>query len=95
MEAVGDWQLARFKANKANQGKVMDQGLWARTRHPNYFGDACVVGLGLIAIDGTGLYWLILSPIAMTFLILRVSGVSMLEQDLSQSKPRLSPDRKG
>ncbi len=87
-ETVGDWQLARFKADPANRGRVMDRGLWAWTRHPNYFGDSCVWwGLCLIAIDGTGAWWLIFSPIVMTFLITQVSGVRLLEQGLRQSKP--------
>jgi steroid 5-alpha reductase family enzyme len=87
-EAIGDAQLAAFKANPANQGRVMDQGLWAWTRHPNYFGDACVWwGMTFIAIDGTGAWWLALSPIAMTYLLINVSGAALLERGLRKSRP--------
>lgn len=87
-ETVGDWQLARFQANKENRGKVLDQGLWRYTRHPNYFGDCCVWwGLWLCAISQGVPVWTVISPIVMTTLLLRVSGVSLLERDLVQSKP--------
>ncbi len=86
-EAVGDWQLTRFKSDPANAGKLLTTGLWATTRHPNYFGDAVVWwGHYLIAAAGGG-FWLIFSPILMTFLLARVSGVNMLEKTLSQTKP--------
>ncbi len=87
-EAVGDWQLARFKADPANAGKVMDHGLWRYTRHPNYFGDACVWwGIFLVACD----HWLgaltILAPVLFTYLLLQVTGQKLLESRLRQSKP--------
>lgn len=84
-ETVGDWQLARFKANPANRGKVMMTGLWRYTRHPNYFGDACVWwGIWLIA-GSVPLGWITLfAPLLMTFLLVRVSGVSLLEQRMMQ-----------
>jgi len=86
-EAIGDWQLARFKANPANRGKVLDSGLWKYTRHPNYFGDALQWwGFYLIALAAGG-WWTAFSPIMMTTLLLRVSGVSLLEKSLAQSKP--------
>jgi steroid 5-alpha reductase family enzyme len=86
-EAVGDWQLARFKANPANRGKVMDQGLWRYTRHPNYFGDFCIWwGLYLIASAG-GAAWTIFSPLLMSFLLLKVSGVTLLEKDITDRRP--------
>jgi len=86
-ESVGDWQLARFKRNPANQGRVMDRGLWRYTRHPNYFGDACVWwGLYLIAAAG-GAWWTILSPLAMTVLLLKVSGVTLLEKTITERRP--------
>ncbi len=79
-EAVGDWQLAQFKSNPANKGKVMQTGLWAYTRHPNYFGDATVWwGHYVIALAAGG-WWTIFSPIIMTFLLMRVSGVTMTEK---------------
>ncbi len=86
-EAIGDWQLRRFKSDPDNQGKVMDRGLWRYTRHPNYFGNACLWwGLWLIAVEAAPL-WTILSPAIMTFLLMKVSGVSLLEQSLKTSKP--------
>lgn len=87
-EAVGDWQMARFKADPDNKGKVMDSGLWRYTRHPNYFGDACVWwGLGLFALATPGSWWTLVGPALMTFLLMRVSGVALLEKGLSSSKP--------
>ncbi|MBZ0301925.1 MAG: DUF1295 domain-containing protein, partial [Anaerolineae bacterium] len=87
-EAVGDWQLARFKADPAHQGQVLDRGLWRYTRHPNYFGDALVWwGFYSFAL-AVGGAWTIFSPALMTFLLVRVSGVAMLEQDLTNSKPQ-------
>lgn len=87
-EAIGDWQLARFKANAANKGKVMDQGLWRYTRHPNYFGNACLWwGLFIIAAETPVAWSTILSPVLMTFLLLKVSGVALLEKSLSDAKP--------
>jgi steroid 5-alpha reductase family enzyme len=87
-EAVGDWQLRRFKADPANRGKVMDSGLWRYTRHPNYFGNACLWwGLWLIACDAPGLWWTAIGPALMTLLLLKVSGVSLLEKSLVADKP--------
>lgn len=87
-ETVGDLQLARFRADPANQGRVMDRGLWRYTRHPNYFGD-CLVWWGLFAIAlATPAGWLtIASPLAMTWLLLRVSGVALLERSLVRTRP--------
>ncbi len=86
-EAVGDWQLRRFKSDPANKGKLMDQGLWAFTRHPNYFGDALLWwGFYLIA-HAAGAWWTVFSPALMTFLLLKVSGVAMLERSLTKTKP--------
>ena len=87
-EAVGDWQLARFKSDPANRGKLLTEGLWRYTRHPNYFGDAVVWwGLSLIALATPGSTWVLISPVLMTFLLVRVSGVSLLEQRLRETKP--------
>jgi steroid 5-alpha reductase family enzyme len=86
-EAVADWQLARFRTDWRNAGKVMDQGLWRYTRHPNYFGECCVWwGFWLIAVAAGGA-WTVFAPIVMTFLLLRVSGVSLLEKDIGQRRP--------
>jgi steroid 5-alpha reductase family enzyme len=81
-ESVGDYQLARFKADPANKGRVMDRGVWRFTRHPNYFGDSAQWwGYYLIAA-WIGGWWTIFSPILMTLLLLRVSGVALLEKTL-------------
>jgi steroid 5-alpha reductase family enzyme len=86
-ETVGDWQLARFRADPANAGRVLDWGLWRYTRHPNYFGDCCVWwGLYLIAAIA-GAAWTIGSPIVMTLLLLKVSGVALLESTISERRP--------
>jgi len=86
-ESIGDFQLARFKADPANQGKVMDRGLWAWTRHPNYFGDACVwVGLWLLALGHPIGLLTVFSPVLMTVLLLRFSGKALLERRMLRSK---------
>lgn len=86
-EAVGDWQLARFKADPANAGRVMDRGLWRYTRHPNYFGDFCVWwGLYLLALSA-GAWWTVVGPLIMSFLLLRFSGVRLLERDIGERRP--------
>jgi len=86
-EAGGDFQLARFKSKAENQGKVLDKGLWRYTRHPNYFGDTAVWwGFGLICLAG-GSYWPFYGTLLMTFLIIRVSGVILLEKSLKDKKP--------
>jgi steroid 5-alpha reductase family enzyme len=87
-EAVGDWQLARFKANPDNKGKVMDRGLWRYTRHPNYFGDfALWWGFYLIAV-GAGAWWSFPGPLLMSFFLLKVSGVALLEKDIGERRPK-------
>lgn len=86
-ETVGDWQLARFKADPGNQGRVMDRGLWKYTRHPNYFGDFCVWwGIYLLSVPA-GAAWTIGSPLLMSFLLIKVSGVSLLEQTITDRRP--------
>jgi steroid 5-alpha reductase family enzyme len=87
-ETIGDWQLARFKADPANRARVMDGGLWRYTRHPNYFGDALVWwGLFLPAAATPAGWWTAVSPALMTFLLMRVSGVALLEATLKTRKP--------
>lgn len=86
-EAVADAQMAGFKADPARRGQVMDRGLWRYTRHPNYFGECCVWwGLGLMALTA-GSAWALASPLLMTVLLLRVSGVTLLEADLRERRP--------
>lgn len=86
-EAVGDWQLARFKANPANKGQVLRTGVWRYTRHPNYFGDATQWWAYYLLAASAGGWWAIFSPILMTTLLLRVSGVTLLEKTLKEEKP--------
>jgi steroid 5-alpha reductase family enzyme len=86
-EAVGDWQLAGFKSSPANTGRLLTSGVWRYTRHPNYFGDAAVWWGHFLVAAASGAWWTIFSPILMTFLLVRVSGVSMLESALRDSKP--------
>ena len=86
-EAVADAQLADFRRKSSGTGQVMDRGLWRYSRHPNYFGEACFWwGLGLLAVSGGGWTgaWSLLSPLLMTVLLLKVSGVGLLEADLVQ-----------
>lgn len=86
-ESIGDLQMSRFQANPANADHVMDRGLWRYTRHPNYFGDFCVWwGLFLIAA-GAGAAWTVFSPLLMSFLLLKVSGVTLLEKTITTRRP--------
>jgi steroid 5-alpha reductase family enzyme len=87
-ESVGDLQLARFKADPSSRGKVLDHGLWRYTRHPNYFGDACVWwGLWLVAADS----WLglatVFCPLVMNYLLVKKTGKPLLEAHLSKTRP--------
>jgi len=87
-EAVGDWQLSRFKRNPAHADQVMDRGLWRLTRHPNYFGEFCIWwGFGCMAL-AAGAWWSLAGPALLTFLLLRVSGVRLLEKDIGNRRPR-------
>jgi steroid 5-alpha reductase family enzyme len=87
-EAGGDWQLARFKAQKGSQGKVMERGFWRLTRHPNYFGDFCIWwGLYLLAVSA-GAWWSLPGPLLMSVLLMRVSGVTLLEKDIGERRPQ-------
>jgi steroid 5-alpha reductase family enzyme len=87
-EAGGDVQLNRFKKNPQNRGKVMDKGLWKYTRHPNYFGDSCIWwAYGLLSLAG-GSYIPLYGPVIMTLLLLKVSGVALLEKTLQETKPQ-------
>ncbi len=86
-ETVGDWQLMKFKSNPVNQKRVLRQGLWKYTRHPNYFGDFCVMwGFFLISISAGGI-WTVFAPAIMSFFLLRVSGVTLLEKSISKRRP--------
>ena len=86
-ESIADLQLARFLSRAGSSGGVMDRGLWRYSRHPNYFGESCAWwGLYAIAI-GAGGAWTVFAPLLMTFLQLRVSGVTLLEKDIGERRP--------
>jgi steroid 5-alpha reductase family enzyme len=86
-EVVGDWQLARFQSDPANRGEVLDTGLWRFTRHPNYFGE-CVIwwGFYIFAIPVGG-WWTIIAPLLLTYMLLKFSGVSLLEETIVARRP--------
>lgn len=87
-EAIGDAQLAAFKRDPTSKGQVMDRGLWRYTRHPNYFGDALLWwGVWLIAVGSGAAWWTLIGPGLMTFLLVRVSGIAMLESDMAERRP--------
>jgi steroid 5-alpha reductase family enzyme len=90
VETLADAQLARFRRDPANKGRVMDRGLWRWSRHPNYFGETCLWwGIGLMGLAGGGWerFWCLASPLLMTVLLLRVSGVTLLEKDIGDRRP--------
>ncbi len=86
-ETVGDIQLARFRADPDNAGKIMDRGLWSWTRHPNYFGDLCVMfSLWLIACGAWVGVITVFAPILMTYMLITKTGMRMLERRLSRTR---------
>ena len=88
-EVIGDWQLARFKADPANKGRVMNQGLWAYTRHPNYFGESLIWwGMYLVTLSTPWGWISMVSPVVITFLLLKVSGVTLLEKTIIDTRPK-------
>jgi len=87
-ESIADWQLVRFKKDSANAGKVMDRGLWRYTRHPNYFGDACVwFGLWLIAAETTLGRYSIIGPLFLAYTLTSWSGAPTTEPRMKRKKP--------
>lgn len=87
-EATADRQMEKFRNDPANRGKVMEKGLWAWSRHPNYFGESLVWwGFFCIALAVPGGWLTIFSPLIITFLLLKVSGVAMLEKDIGSRRP--------
>ena len=86
-EAGGDYQLARFKARDDSKGRVLDTGLWRYTRHPNYFGDFCIWWSFYLFAVASGGWWSIASPLLMSVLLLKVSGVAMLENTITDRRP--------
>jgi steroid 5-alpha reductase family enzyme len=94
-ETVADWQLWRFKRDPQSKGKVFDQGLWRYSRHPNYFGETLVWwGICLLAVSlGVG-WWVVIGPLTITFLLLKVSGVTLLEKRYHGNKSYQSYQRR-
>ena len=87
-ESIADWQLAKFKSDESNTNRVMDTGLWRNTRHPNYFGETLIWwGFYLYAFS-SGPWWIILSPLFMSWLLLKFSGVVMLEETIVKRRPK-------
>lgn len=88
-EAIADWQLTRFKAAEGNRGKVLDTGLWRYSRHPNYFGESVIwVGVSFWALSLPNGWPLLIGPLLMIWLIIKVSGVAMLDRHLKEAKPQ-------
>jgi steroid 5-alpha reductase family enzyme len=86
-ESIGDFQLARFKADPMNEGQVMDRGLWRYTRHPNYFGDFLVWwGLYLVSFGDGGMWWSVIGPVVMSICLMKISGVTLLEKSLKKRR---------
>ncbi|MBC7633397.1 MAG: DUF1295 domain-containing protein [Flavobacterium sp.] len=87
-ESVGDAQLAAFKKDPANKGQLMDKGLWRYTRHPNYFGDACVwIGIWIVVAGSAPGLATVIGPIAMTLFLTKVTGAALNEKGMKKSKP--------
>ena len=87
-EAVADAQLARFQKNPVHKGRVLDSGLWRLSRHPNYFGETLLWwGFFLIGFSASGNWWLLLSPLVMTLLLLKISGISLMEDGVEDRRP--------
>lgn len=87
-EAVGNWQLARFKSNPANKGRVMDRGLWSYSRHPNYFGEFLIWwGFFLITLSTPGSWWTVISPLVVTAVLLKMTGIPLTEAATVKTRP--------
>jgi steroid 5-alpha reductase family enzyme len=87
-ETVGDWQLARFKADPAHKGRVMDRGLWAYSRHPNYFGEALIWwGIFLIVLATPDSLWTVISPALITITLLKITGIALTEKTILEKRP--------
>jgi steroid 5-alpha reductase family enzyme len=87
-ESVADWQLAQFKRDPRNQGQVMNRGLWAYSRHPNYFGEFLVWwGLFLITLATPGSWWTAVSPVVITAVLLKMTGIPLMEKTIVETRP--------
>lgn len=88
VELLADVQLVQFKANPENRGRILDDGLWGRSRHPNYFGDAVMWWAYYLVALAAGAWWSIIGPVIMTWLLMRFSGVTLLERGLQKTRPQ-------
>jgi steroid 5-alpha reductase family enzyme len=87
-ESIADYQLAKFKVDPSNQGKVMDRGLWAYSRHPNYFGEALIWwGLFVITLSTPNSWWAIISPVIITVVLLKMTGIALMERTIVDNRP--------
>ena len=87
-ESVGDWQLAGFKADPANKGRVMDRGLWVYSRHPNYFGEFLIWwGFFLITLFTPNSWWTVISPLIVTAVLLKMTGIPLTEGTIVKTRP--------
>jgi steroid 5-alpha reductase family enzyme len=87
-EVLADWQLAKFKKNPANIGQVMDQGLWAYSRHPNYFGEFLIWwGFFLVTFSTPGNWWTVISPLVMSAILLKMTGIPLTESTILKTRP--------
>ncbi len=88
IETIADYQLTRFGRDPANAGRVLNSGLWAWSRHPNYFGDAAMWwGVFLLCVSASHAWWTVIGPIVMTYFLLNVSGVPLLERKMADRRP--------
>ena len=92
VETIADNQLYHFKSNSDNRGKVLRSGLWKYSRHPNYFGECLVWWAFYLFALSVGAWWTIFSPLLMTLLLLKVSGVSLMEKDITERRPQYRDD---
>ncbi len=86
-ESIGDQQLAKFKSDPASRGRVLEHGLWRYTRHPNYFGEATIWWGFFLFAAAAGAWWTVVAPLVMTIMLLKVSGVALLEKDIGERRP--------
>ena len=87
IQGVADWQLERFKSSHYSDGAVLDTGLWRYSRHPNYFGEFVIWWGFFLFSASAGVWWTIVSPLLMSVLLMRVSGVTLLESDIESRRP--------
>jgi len=86
-ESVSDWQLVNFKRQPGNKNRVLSRGLWRYSRHPNYFGEAVIWWTFFLYAMGSGALWTLFAPVLVTLLLLKISGVTLLEKDITERRP--------